>query len=83
MTEYTYDPDRAREAALWFLQKGPMNLAKLCKLLMLADYEHVKRYERSIVGGHLVLRRGLRGIHSDLYTVVVRFDIFMSLQLLW
>jgi hypothetical protein len=62
MTEYTYDPDRAREAALWFLQKGPMNLAKLCKLLMLADYEHVKRYERS---------------------VVVRFDIFMSLQLLW
>ncbi len=50
---FPYDPNRARNAALWFLHHhgGQMSVLKLVKLLFLADFEHLTRYGRPITGG--------------------------------
>ena len=50
---FTYDPARAKQAALWLLNQhgGILDRIKLIKLVFLADRTHLARYGRPIVGG--------------------------------
>jgi uncharacterized phage-associated protein len=50
---FTYNRDKAVQAALWLLNKhgGEMDRLKLVKLLFFADRNHLARYGRPIAGG--------------------------------
>ncbi len=50
---FPYEPERARNAALWLVLQhgGRINKLKLVKLAFIADREHLFRYGRPIIGG--------------------------------
>lgn len=50
--KFSYDPDRAMHAALWFLKRrGILHRVKLVKLIAFADVAHICKYGRPIAGG--------------------------------
>ena len=50
---FPYDPQKAKQAVLWFLRRhgDKMDKMKLVKLIFLGDRLHLQKYGRPIVGG--------------------------------
>lgn len=54
--EFPFDKARAHNAVLWLVERhgGLLNKLSLLKLVFLADFQHLMRYGRPIVGGTYV-----------------------------